>query len=790
MALKLSRSSGLRLLCLCVALFIPASSNADLDVGTPPGTPWEWFLPGPNSNLRIPTRLLKERVATSSPQKGKGKEASGGKRTVTRKRKFHTADRPQSIPPTKLRATTMDLLKITTVDIFRELSINLSGELPRSPKTVARKRPTTGDRYGLEPGNKGLAKPNWGKKTKAAYPPIITEDTLLLAFTAIFRKLFHPNTLIESELIEYLSEIGLPSLIANDYSRTLGGKSRLSKVRSQVLARVTAFPSKGPRYLKSANDEESMLLHLVAEELAKSYSHTIYRPLGRFTLSLLPERIIPVIAAYLHPDVHPLLQQNAVSVLASYRGQDLQDPLFFALQHCSDDVARDRAIKALARQGSQKIMPILKSWSTSKDMSKRCLSLTLLRELRHQDGWLIGAQTLQHMINRVRINLDSVDEFHLAILVLGSSPGDKDESKLLLEKAKIKIAKLADRLDETAGKTPDIPDPKGLRLKILNQLIDLALVRKGDGPARVRVEKILKIPASSRRHIRNRISDSETFGAFEPINLLFLIETLPLMGDKGTERLKLILSDEKCRFPLRKRALQLLKEKKELSETTLEELIKSGDPRMRRLALLTFVEITPDKAEQIAKDFLSSFTQLQFMHPEVTEQEFDATAGIEALRKLGKGTVEELAKALKQARKFEIARLKAPPPKKKGLSLGIGFKVYKRESTLLIEVIDALGDLTDEKASQALAEYVAQKGGEYRAQAALNLGGCENKVILKVLVKALESKDPWLRYCSFRALRETGGSEADFFCDWIFASKGERGKKVRKFKRWLSKRKS
>ncbi|MDF1663760.1 MAG: HEAT repeat domain-containing protein [Planctomycetota bacterium] len=792
MVQKSSRRPLIRLLCLSLALFFPASSYADLDVGIPPGNPWDWFLPSPSSVLRVPTSGIKERVATSGVQK-KATGNSEKNKTVTRDRgkRYSTAKEPRKAAPTRLTATTMDLLEIITIDIFGELGIPMPGELPNSPKRPRGKRPTSQEGFGLGPiDKKAIKKVKWGTKLKGKYPPAVTEDLILLGMTGLLRKFFHPNTMLESQLIEFLAEIGVPSLIAFDYSIFVTPKTRVAEVVKAVQARVSPLPSNSPRPLKSKDPEEAMLLRLVAKELSASYSHSLYNPLCRYSLALPPSEVIPVFEAYLHPHAHPLLQQNVVAVLASYRGKDLSKPLFEALQQCSDPVARDRALKALARKKSDKILPIVKSLASSKDIQKRCLALTLMIELGHKDGWQLAALTLDKYLSKLKITRTTLDEFQLAIQLLGTVKGDAALSTEILKKALAKCRLIGASLNEDAGKRPDVPDPADLRGTVLTQLALISLAGKGDTDALKELVKIWEATPATARRLRSQIAAVDTFGAFEAPTLVFLIKSLPSMGNTGIERLRVIVKDTQCRFPLRAQALQLLDAATKIEKATILELLKDGDPRIRSAAMRLAAQMAPDDAKKAAKEWIDGFLTLQLAHKSVTVQELDATSAFETLRILNVVPLAELIKAFKKARKLELYRIQNPPAKKKKNALGIGFKVYQRASPLLPVIVNLLGDFNDDQAQDALAEYLEQGAGHHRGQAALILAGTSRGRSLKALVKSLKSQSGWLRYCSYRALRVSGpNGSVDYFCDWIFASKGKRHGVAAKYKSWLRKQK-
>ncbi len=69
-----------------------------------------------------------------------------------------------------------------------------------------------------------------------------------------------------------------------------------------------------------------------------------------------------------------------------------------------------------------------------------------------------------------------------------------------------------------------------------------------------------------------------------------------------------------------------------------------------------------------------------------------------------------------------------------------------------------------------------------RAETALALGAVGGKKILARLIGALLDRDPWLRFCAYRALKALSGQ--DFCCDWLYGPEATIRRTTRKWKDW------
>ncbi len=93
-----------------------------------------------------------------------------------------------------------------------------------------------------------------------------------------------------------------------------------------------------------------------------------------------------------------------------------------------------------------------------------------------------------------------------------------------------------------------------------------------------------------------------------------------------------------------------------------------------------------------------------------------------------------------------------------------------------------IGRLGTDAAGGVLLARLADVNQLGRAETALALGAVGGKKILARLIGALLDRDPWLRFCAYRALKALSGQ--DFCCDWLYGPEATIRRTTRKWKDW------
>ena len=140
-----------------------------LDVGIPPGLPFEWEQPS-----RPVTGSLRMRAAQAKLDPNTTRIRSG-RQVESRPRVFVE------------KTTAMGYARVTTVDILNHFNWN------EGPKTDLVRRPT---------GGRTVTGSQLGEKVSAAYPPGIPLDLYWLSFAIYLRELLHPNLVSDVESLE------------------------------------------------------------------------------------------------------------------------------------------------------------------------------------------------------------------------------------------------------------------------------------------------------------------------------------------------------------------------------------------------------------------------------------------------------------------------------------------------------------------------------------------------------------------------------------------------------------
>ncbi|MGE0707065.1 MAG: HEAT repeat domain-containing protein [Planctomycetota bacterium] len=806
---------------------LPPRALPCLDVGIPPGLPFEWEQP-----FRVPTEslYLKPREQELDPSATRVRQVQGG------------SSRPRVYTE---KTTAMAYARVTTVDILNHF------DWQEGPQSDLVKRPT---------GGRVPTGGTVGPEVAAPYPPPIPLDLYWVSFATWLRENLHPNQVSDAESIERLVEIGFPALcVLNDVSQTPVGKmsnggsgyvvnaatakTRLERWLKVLAKRVGPLPGPKPHAAADPKDpERSMLLRLAAEDLAGGYASSVDGTYAGRLLSLPAGEGLSLLLEYARPSVHTLLLRNAASLLGAYPRPEARAALIEVVKNAKDDVARLRAYMALARMGSPEAQRA--AVERLKDVSPQA-GVHVLGLLRAPEG-------VKHALQM--LGKGDVEDKLVAIRALGRI-GDGDKKVLkALERTFANVAK-ADpkKLYEVPAWRADNPDPVTVRQETLGQLCLVALGRLGDEGARKKVWQLLDRdpqaaagPNARPSFNRDAVAAPGTFGAFTVPTLAFLVESLPLMGDGAKPYLERALKDKVCDVGLRLAAWRGLDALKGSTPELVVELTKDEQAAVRAEALGRWADVDQAKALERASSVLTSYNSLAW------SGSIEVIAAADLLGRAGnsatlprpatvikrgamlrdqpdpkgklvvavpiarvtvrgepkggwvqatyesRGTTHEgwievsflqmeggspaalLGKALAQAK-----RPKAQGPGPKPLingnpTLEVAYPVAEA-------VARALGRFDVKESREALLAYLGDDSqpASARGAVATALAGFKaNKEVKQGLAKALADADGWVRYCAFRALRHQGAQAA--FVDWIFGDAAAREPVAKALVEWAA----
>lgn len=799
---------------------------ACLDVGIPPGLPFEWEQPGrePTQSLHIP----KAKVEEGDPSATKIRRA--GPLTESRPRIYTE------------RTTAMGYARVTTVDILTHF------QWAEGPQTDLVETPTGRVATGPAPG----------PETLPAYPPKVTLDVYWVSMALYLRALLHPNQISDVESLERLVEMGFPAMCVlhdvglrpitkstNTYVQNMDlAKKRLKRWQGVLRKRVGPLPPKKPRALLAKDPERNMLLRVAADDLAAGYASALDPNFAGRVLSLPIEEGAPLVVAYATPNAHALLRRNATSILAGYRGPAVRKALESLVISSDDDVTRLRAFAALGRQGSAEARKV--ALARAKHVPA-VVAVHTLGLLRAPEGSKLALKLLRK---------GNADETMVAIRALGRM-GDDNKKVLGALKKKVKKLRKLDpkKLFELAAFRADVPDTVHMRRDTLVQLGWIALARLGDADSKKKVLALIEMepaaPGGGRPFAgRNPLAARDTFGAFLVPTLAFLVESLEYLGPEGEAALRTIVADRICDTGLRLAAWRALDRVRADTAALAKAMLDDGKVAVRADALRRHAIADPKDARKRAKTLIQR-------GPSDNAQELIAAAD---LFSGGAGAAKDAgtpAQVIRRGAKIHAA----PDPASKSLCSVPTIKILvfgeakagwieaeytPREGTtlrgwirsnmvtvdttaaspdtllaqllgkvppvaelakapktptpgrsgnptLVIQhplgqaIAKALAGFQSEVSRKALADYLAQEdqAPAARAAAAAALASSRDKSSRAALVKGLSAKDGWVRYASFRALRHQGAT-LEAFCDWVYGDEAARNAATAKLSAWAA----
>jgi hypothetical protein len=802
-----------------------------LDVGIPPGLPFEWATPS-----RVPTESLRMHV----------RKKEGDPKATRVRRPMEVSSRPRLYTE---KTTAMAFARVTTVDILTHFNWN------EGPQTDLVSRPTKGR---VATGG------TLGPEVSVAYPPDIPLDLYWVSFATWLRENLHPNQVSDAESIERLVEIGFPAMcvlhdvatrpVAKQQSFYVQNpqvaKARLARWQKILRDRVGPLPQTKPRSVADPKDpERSMLLRMVADDLADGYASSVDDTFAGRLLSLPAQESLPLLVAYARPSTHPLLLRNAVALLGSYPEASALAALSLVASKSSDDVARVRAFMALARMGSQEA---------------RAAAVARVRAVSpltgvHVLGVLRAPEGVKHAMKLLRRG--GVEDKLVAIRALGRIGIADKKVVRALNKAFSSFAKAKPgSLYEKPAWKADVPDSPSVRRDTLGQLCLIALARLGDKPAKKKVLALLarkpQAPGKNQAPFFNRdaVASLGTFGAFTLPTLAFLVESLEFLGDDAVPHLRRVVEDKVCDTGLRLAGWRALDRLHADTKDLVEKLAKAGSkPGVRVAALRRWSDLDSAKALERATEILKNFTtyraggQLEVMEAAriIGSAGKGAKLSRSAMVKLKGATLRDRpARLAKVLVSIPIARLtvkgeaqegwiqasytsrgktiegwvevrflridqaaadqllaktlgnaKRPKKNKSGVVPGGGGAKPRLNNNPTIEVhypvaealAAALAGFNTKASRAALIAYLKDNTQPASARGAVcaALASFKSSDSKQALAASLSDEDGWVRYCAFRALRHMGADVP--FCDWIFAEEEVRAEATKALEAWAAK---
>lgn len=773
-----------------------------LDVGIPPGLPFEWEQPA-----REPTESLKMRAPAAAPDPGA---------TRLRQARVESHSRPRIYAE---RTTAMGYARVTTVDILTHFSWDEGPQVELVDKPLGRSA------TGAAPG----------PETSGAYPPAMTLDLYWVSLAMYLRALLHPNQISEGESLERLVEMGYPALCVlhdlgqrpivkstNGYVQNMAAaQARLEAWQATLRKRVGPLPAKRPRALGADEPERALLLRVTADDLAGGYASSIDPDFGARILSLPVEEALPLLLAYATPHTHDLLRRNATTLLGSYASPEAKAALELLVKSCDDEVTRLRAFAALARQGSPEATQVALQ---NARRVPALVAVNTLGLLRAREGSSLALKLLRK---------GSADEVALALRALGRM-GDADKQVLKAIERKVKALRKLNpqQLYEVPAFRADVPDTPFARRDGLIQLGLIALARLGDTAAQEAVLKLLSEEPPDTPTGRDPLASRGTFGTFSVSSLAFLVESLEYLGEPGQARLRLILADRVCDVGLRLAAWRALDRSQADTSEEVLALLKDGQVAVRAEALRRQALSDPGEARSAALRILrqgaAANSQEQIAAADILgvpsagkregapaqvimngaqlyaapnaqsklltpvpiasltvfgeaqagwyEAEY-APRGAPAQRGWIKASFLRVDlestpdKVLAKALGAVPPRASAPAP---GSAPGGGNPTLVIEHPLGEALARALGNHDTPAARAALATFLQDEGQApaARAAAAAALSQSASPEAKAALRAGLGAREGWVRYACARALRHQGVA-LEVFCDWVYGSEAE-----------------
>lgn len=526
-------------LALVLGAMLLAPPRRDLDVGVPPGSPLEWAGALP---AYTPAR------APLFPSSGPG-ERSGGKKDEGQRSSAKLARSEADVR----FANAFGQVRILTWDLGAHLAWTLeAGPMPSTGTGGVRPPPT---RFG--------------------------EPLFWLSLAPLLRLLLHPDSLVRSETLAHLVELGEPTLPVLA-SASVEPELALACRELRALIRVDQGPL--PSAPAASSPRQSALAQVVLEECLRDRPFDPSDDFGR-RLYLFAEEAEPLLCAYAeHPSLE--LARNAVAALARYETRSALAFLAALAARVEDPVTLVRALAALGRyRGPLDTAPLIERLRRTQEPVQRAALIGALGRLGARD-----AAPLLLELGEGALRARDSDLLISVLSALARISWTQPRPELVNFYARVR-AEARDVGKPSSHKLkPDLPDPSGLRAEILTQLALLARSQAAPQDEKLRAEILaLARPAPLDARLSELgVGGTDPLGTIPAAVRFLYLEGLLRVGPAGVERLAALVRRAELETALRGRALALLPydERGALAALLLEEARTPVELRIQALEIL------------------------------------------------------------------------------------------------------------------------------------------------------------------------------------------------------------
>lgn len=568
--------------------------------------------------------------------------------------------------------------------------------------------------------------------------PLIFRQHLI---TSILQAMSYIEICPESSCAEYLIEIAQPSLMAAKTTSELPGSLNGAWLKDKTIGkRISAHvteaigdpaPQPPPAVIKGANDYETMINRLVAEELGNDY----YFPgcdLGRRLKELGPDAIPYVINAAKNSP-HSLTKRNAVALLGYYKTSEASNALreLFVYNIEKDKVIRNRALSALVNRRDAKIVPaLIDILKNNKDTYFKTLAAYSL-------GLLGDKQAIKPLMDYME-----------------SDPNNRDVLWSVIQS----LGLLCDGTHEDVKKSMNGIIYK--KLLITRQFAWFALYSMGD---KLAAETLDLKP--SRNILQN----------LQYPMLYFAIRVLSKMGEPGAPILESIYTNRNYDTKGRFAAMVQMKFTPKHIDALRELIADPITPSILKAYGLYILFVLKDKniiadCETVIND---SIKDLPKKGVHIDGEGFDTVVAIRMLGLLNANKEPLLKEAINKY--LDYLKSLPPPDRNNGLLLA--------KPPVIETALEQLGLMRTEEASKIVLEVANQGNPRFRGKAILMLAEMPvRKNNVKTMMDMLADEDGWNRYCAYCAIKRVTGQ--DFNCEWVYDSEVIRKETTALWKKW------
>ncbi len=646
-------------------------------------------------------------------------------------RKTRTGKKKDPEPPEYTIGSLMSFYRFTTPDAPNHIKTTIPEPADVDPPEITKQEEGSGVDKKDDDGKYPL---EWN------YVPKAPAELVMAGMAGSIRHNLHPEHNSAPEINGHLLELGYPASIGANGTAGYG-----SGAVSGTVGGISSPSSSTPEIPDADNAFRRMVHRITITDLVNGYPFASDPTYGT-KIFALSDTAKPSLIACAKSN-HTFVKRNAVALLMNYQGEEVTKVLRKRMND-SDRVTSVRALKGLIRRYDKEIVDDLINMLSGGQAYKQSIAAFGL-------GYIGAKKGVDPLIDEAKSRTNDPQFLWSAIPALARISGNDK-----------KILKALKNIQSNL--------PGGDKQAVLQDMVDLAAAAHGS--------------RKKQKELVNNLKSSTGVKSYPPPVRYLAIDAIAKLAIKKPGALQImanIIQDDNPGNRTRAYAVnalpKTLRHQKSQVKNLLGGMATNNDvPAQVRSACLLKLHYYDNRhganvAAKIARVYASGGGDMDGAIAFLFEKALEI-AGTE--EELSEGALKKCVKRAASSKAYAKREVNDP---------NSPFTKVEPHPGLLERSLIELGHAASPNSSSAisLAERILRSDLERgRGPAALALGLIGGKKSAMILSEGLKSDSPWVRCCSYLAMRQIAPTK-DIFIDWIFSPRKKFAKKAGAWKSWI-----